>query len=68
MINVAVIIRLSVDPLIDTFFYPFAVIVLLETGTYFDDVWSKLKTNDRGMSFLSVFLTMLCKYAFPSSL
>ena len=38
MVNVVVIIRLSVDPLIGTFFDPFAAIVLLETGMYFDDV------------------------------
>ena len=49
-------------------FWPFAVIVLLETGMYFDGVWSKLRTNDRGISFSSIFLTMLCKYAFSSSL
>ena len=51
MVNVAVIIHLLVHPLIGTFFDPFAVIVLLETGMYFDGVWSKLRANDRGMSF-----------------
>ena len=61
--NVTVIIRLSVDHSIGTFFYPFATIVLLETGMYFDGVWSKLRTKDR-----RIFLTMLCKYAFSSSL
>ena len=64
----AVIIRLLVDPLSGTFFDPFAVIVLLEPGMYFDGVWSNLKINDRGMSFPSIFQTMLCKYAFSSSL
>ena len=49
-------------------FDPFAAIVLLEAGMYFDGVWSKLRTNDRGMSLSSIFLTMLCKYAFSSSL
>ena len=55
MVNVAVIIRLLVDPLSGTFFDPFAVIVLLEPGMYFDGVWSNLKINDRGMSFPSIF-------------
>ena len=55
MVNVAVIIRLLVDPLSGTFFDPFAVIVLLEPGMYFDGVWSTLKINDRGMSFPSIF-------------
>ena len=54
--NVTVIVRLSVDPSIGTFFYLFATIVLLETGMYFDGVWSKLRTKDR-----IIFLTMLCK-------
>ena len=63
-----VIIRLSVDPLIGTFFHPFAGIVLLETGIYFHGVCSKLRTNDRAISFSSIFLTMLCKSAFSSSL
>ena len=67
MVHVAVIIRLSVNPLVGTFFDPFAAIVLLETGMYFDGVWSKLRTNDRGMSFSSIFLTMLRKYPFSSS-
>ena len=66
MVNVAVITCLSVDPLIGTFFDPFAAIVLLETGRYFDGVWSKLRTNDRVTS--STFLKRLCKYAFSSSL
>ena len=68
MVNVAVITCLSVDPLIGTFFDPFAAIVLLETGRYFDGVWSKLRTNDRVTSFSSTFLKRLCKYAFSSYL
>ena len=55
MVNVSVTIRLSVDPLIGTCFVLFAAIVLLETGMYFDDAWSKLRTNDRVMSFSSIF-------------
>ena len=51
MVNAAVIIRLSVDPLIGTFCYPFTAIVLLETRMYFEGVWSKLRTNDRGGLF-----------------
>ena len=66
MVNVAVIISLLVNPLIGTVFDPLAA--MLETGMYFHGVWSKLRTNDRGMSFSSIFLTMLCKYAFSSSL
>ena len=31
-------------PLIGTFFHPFAGIVLLQTGMYFDGVCSKLRT------------------------
>ena len=68
MVNVVVIIRWSLDPLIGTYFVPFAAIVLLETGIYFDGVWSKLGANDWGMLFYSIFLTMLCKYAFSNSL
>ena len=49
------IIRLLVDPLISAFFDPLATIALLETGMYFDSVWSKLRTNDRGMSFPQFF-------------
>ena len=51
MVNAAVIIRLSVDPLIGTFCYPFTAIVLLETRMYFEGVWSKLRANDRGGLF-----------------
>ena len=55
MVKVAVIIRLSVDPLVGTFFNPFVAIVLLEVEMYFDGVRSKLRTNDRGMSFPQFF-------------
>ena len=51
MVNAAVIIRLSGDSLIGTFCYPFAAIILLETREYFDGLWSKLRTNDRGGLF-----------------
>ena len=55
MVNVAVIIRLLVDPLIDTHFDPFAAMFLLESGMYFDGVWFKLRTNDSRISFSSIF-------------
>ena len=68
MVNVAVIISLLVNPLIGTVFDPLAASALLETGMYFHGVWSKLGNNDSGMSFSSIFLTILCKYTFSSSL
>ena len=68
IVNVAVIISLLVNLLIGTVFDPLAASALLETGMYFHGAWSKLRTNDSGMSFSSIFLTMLCKYAFSSSL
>ena len=55
MVIVAVIIRLSVDPLTGTFFYPFAAIVLLDTGMYFDGIWSKLRANDKECHFPQFF-------------
>ena len=65
--KVAVIILFSVDPLIGTVFEPFGAMVLLNTGMYFDGVWSRLRTRDGGMSLSSIFLTMPCRYDFSSS-
>ena len=37
MLNVVVIVLLSVDPAIETFFTPFGACVLLQPGTYFEE-------------------------------
>ena len=58
MLNVVVIVLLSVDLAIETFFTPFGASVLLQPGTYFDRVSSKLITNGLGIFLFSIVVTM----------
>ena len=68
MLNVAVIVLLSVDRAIETFFTPFEASVLLQPETYFDGVWSKLITNDLGIFLFSIVVTMEWKKVISTSL
>ena len=42
ILNVAVMVLLSVDPATETLLTPLGASVLLQPGTYFDGVWSKM--------------------------
>ena len=55
MANVPVIERLSAFLSFVTECYPFAVIVSLRIGTYFNGVWSIFTSKIDGMSYLSTF-------------
>ena len=54
-------------PFVSKVFYPFGAI-LVKTGRYLEDVWSKLNTSDRGVLFSSIFLIITCRCDFSSSL
>ena len=52
ILNIAVIVLLSVDPVTETLLIPLGASVLLEPGTYFDGVWSRFITIDFGILLL----------------
>ena len=62
MANVPVIERLSALPSIVTKCSPFAVIISLTAGAYFNGVWLIFKSKADGLSNFSTFDTMSWKY------
>ena len=58
MENVAVINRLSVESAIGTDLQPFFANVLLQPGTNFEGVWSRLIIIDKGILCSLIFCTI----------
>ena len=67
MLNVAVIVLLSVDPATETLLIPFRASVLLQPGTYFEEVWSRFITIEFGILLFSIMETIECKKVVSTS-